>query len=217
MKASIRAICALILMVLATGVTAKAQTQILLGASTSGDVSFAPTGSGNVNMQFVSVQGAATGEGGLASISGTYSFTDASPSGVGLTLVSSTPPSALYDATGTIDFSITSGANLLLQGNMDLIDVDQVFSNLYTDSSVVGNVTITGGSDANLFLTSEAGTSGLTINLGGGVFLPTLSSSTTGSISNGFIDPTPEPASMLLFGTGLLAVAGILRRKRVPR
>lgn len=30
------------------------------------------------------------------------------------------------------------------------------------------------------------------------------------------IDPTPEPSSILLFGTGLLALMGILRRRRTP-
>ena len=32
-------------------------------------------------------------------------------------------------------------------------------------------------------------------------------------IGSGTVDPTPEPGSMVLFGTGLLALGGVLRRK----
>ena len=35
-------------------------------------------------------------------------------------------------------------------------------------------------------------------------------------ITPGVMTTTPEPASMLIFGSGALAVAGMLRRKRVP-
>ena len=60
-------------------------------------------------------------------------------------------------------------------------------------------------------------TSGLTVssfipNSGGILF----TSDITASGHSGIVAATPEPASMLLFGSGLLAIGTVVRRRRVP-
>jgi hypothetical protein len=45
------------------------------------------------------------------------------------------------------------------------------------------------------------------------IFLGTTTTATAGLPEGGAISPTPEVSSMLLFGTGMLVVGGILRRR----
>ena len=186
-----------------------AQTGLTLGSNSSGAVTFSAGGS---SMSVGSgIDGSVAGNGALSGVTGTYSITGGP---VALTLVSSVPSVfAEYNASGTFGFDVTSGATTLLKGTLSLVQLVQVFSTGVTNPTLDVDLTLTGGT---LTLPGEPfsndlGISQIMLNLSGLGFLPT-SSGGGARLSSGTIDPTPEPVSMLLFGSGLLAVGVFARR-----
>ena len=78
------------------------------------------------------------------------------------------------------------------------------------DSSTTATVTFNSLTNGGfIYLMGDGGTADLNVN---GTTSSTYS--TTGYASGGPITVAPEPKSMLLFGTGLLVIGGILRRRR---
>jgi len=195
---------------------ASAQTGIALSTSSTSGVSFTSTGGGNLSMG-AAVFGSAAGLGALLGDSGFYSLM--SPSPIALTLVPPTIPGVFadYTASGTLNFEVTTlmggGGTVLLKGTLTLVDLAQAFSTGMTNTSDALNLTITAGTLASFF-SGNTGIGKLTLNLGSLGFLPTLSSGST-KLGSATLDalPTPEPWSMLLFGTGLVLFGIVLRRR----
>jgi PEP-CTERM motif len=195
--------------------TASAQTGIALSTSSTSGISFTSTGSGNLSMG-AAVFGSAAGLGALLGDSGFYSLMSGAP--IALTLGPSLSPIfADYTASGTLNFDITTlpggAGSTLLKGTLTLVDLVQAFSTGMTNTSAILNLTITGGSLASSY-SGNTGIGQLTINLAGLGFLPSLSSGSA-KLGSATLDalPTPEPRSMLLFGTGLVLFGIVLRRR----
>jgi len=131
------------------------------------------------------------------------------------------PVFAEYTASGTLNFEITSmpgglGTDLL-SGTLKLVDLIQGATTGMTNTSGVADMTITGGSLKGDY-PGLTGISQLNINLKGLGFLPTFSGSQSTKLNGATLNalPTPEPWSMLLYGSGLVLIGFVLRRRLAP-
>jgi hypothetical protein len=197
--------------------TASAQTGIDLSTSSTSGVTFTPTGGGDLSMA-AAVFGSAAG---LGSLLGTTGFYTVSGAPVLLDLgANASPIFADYTASGTLNFEITSMpggmGTVLLKGTLSLVDLAQVSSTGMANTSAVLNLVITGGT-LQTFYAGNTGIGQLTIKLAGLGFLPSLGGAAATKLGSATLDalPTPEPWSMLLFGTGLV-LFGIILRRRLP-
>ncbi len=181
--------------------TADAQSTLTLGIRSSGTITFTAVGGGAVKMKVASESG--PGSLGTGVLVGGTSYTLVSGT-VLLTPIG--PPGGAYSASGTFVFELNSGT--LLTGTLSLGSVAQAGNGLLTFGT--GNLLITGGSVCSPGCPGPADVT-LTIKLTSALPLHTE----TGHIVAGFVDipATPEPSSMLLFGTGFLAFGAILRRR----
>lgn len=198
---------------------ASAQSSISLASPSSGTVTFtsATPGTGGTDMTMLlgscslggsCITGTASGTGALAS-SGFYKI-----SGEILGLFSTSTGN--WDAVGTLAFAYNSAADLVsgtnfLTGTLSLINLTQSGATGTFNTNLVANLTITDGSLMSVF-TAAGGIATVTITLPISS-LSTLVGSTTATTVTGVIFPTPEPGSMILLGSGLLAVGGFLRRR----
>ncbi|MGA8035520.1 MAG: PEP-CTERM sorting domain-containing protein [Candidatus Acidiferrales bacterium] len=162
---------------------------------TTGTITFTP-GAGTTDMTVTGITGTAIGTGSLSggtsySLSGNLVFTATGPQD--------------YAATGTLSFTVNGGS--LLTGTLSGVTAEQVgkllilTGNLSVSSGTSG---ITGGQVALVIdLPSATPLSGLT-----GAEMASL------SVGEGVGSVTPEPGTMVLFGSGILVFAGLVRRKR---
>jgi hypothetical protein len=198
--------------------TTNAQTGIALSTSSTSGITFMSTGGGNLSMA-AGVFGSAAGLGGLLGSTGFYTLSGAP---IALTLGPSLSPIfADYTASGTLNFEITSkpgglGTPLLL-GTLTLVDLVQITTTGTTNTSGVADLTLTGGSLESAY-PGKTGIAQLTINLAGLGFLPTLTGAKSTKLGGATLDalPTPEPWSMLLYGSGLVLIGFVLRRRLSP-
>lgn len=192
--------------------TAKAQTGISLGVSSTKGVTFTPVDATHDSMGLF-VSGTAAGQGALSGTTGFYTLMGGPAL---LTLAGIFPPFADYSASSTLSFVISSGpggtGTNFLTGTLSLLDLAQFFSTGMTNGPRVADITIVSGS-LQTFFPGSTGISQLTLDLSG-FFLPTLSSAKSASLS-GLLEalPTPEPLSMLLYGSGLVLMGIMLRRR----
>jgi hypothetical protein len=162
---------------------------------TTGSIAFSQSG-GNPEMVITTITGSATGTGVLA---GATSYTI---SGGPLTFTASGPND--YATTGTLSFEVNGGS--LLTGTLSGISLEQVGRLVI----LTGTLTMTGGSSG------LAGAQvGIIIDLPTGTSLSGLKGIEFGgfSVGEGLGTVTPEPSTMLLFGSGLLIFASVCRRK----
>lgn len=132
---------------------------------------------------------------------------------IGLTETS--PSSNFYTVSGgPLNLSVTGGAGSLT-GTVDLISFSQdTMSTSGTfDSSLLPNVHVTASS--GVLASSPTPIFVLSIHLEDNTLIDTSGDKifNTGGVGTLTLAPIPEPASMLLFGSGLLAVGGVLRRR----
>ncbi len=211
MKLNILQVCALACLLLLASVCFASPTQLILGNST-GDVLFSNVG-GTVDMSFTGCGGGCLeGFGYFGSVVGNYNITLAGSPTLG------SPTGGIYPVNmngSTIDFSwLSQDHSLFLDGTVTLDNV--------TDGTQYPR--FIGG----LFVTSTdlpGYTDGTYDNLDFIVYLgsnPSIDyvyghsgSSTQGYLSSGEVPPgtTPEPSSLVLMGSGILGLAGIIRRK----
>jgi hypothetical protein len=194
---------------------ASAQTGIALSTSSTSGLTFTGTGSGNVSLA-AGVMGSAAGLGGLLGTTGYYTLTGGP---IALSLSGALPPVAVYTASGLLNFDITSlpggGGTTLLKGTLQLVDLVQAFGTGTTNNLSTSDMVIASGTLAGDF-PGATGISKLTINLGS-LFLPSLPLNGAMSVKLGgaTLDalPTPEPWTMLLYGSGLILIGFVLRRR----
>jgi len=129
--------------------------------------------------------------------------------------------SVAQNGNNPIAFQFNSLADMtgtnFLSGNLQLLSLQQT-ANTSTGSfneNLTANLTGLGGSLANLFGPSGA-IGRINIEFTSSVDLATLGTAgATAYISASDITPTPEPSSIALLGSGLLAIGGYLRRRLV--
>jgi PEP-CTERM motif len=191
--------------------------QVILGVSETGDVVFTNTGGNNVTIGF----DGNCGEGGANCLAGTaYYGTTVGNYDMWIasgTPTLGTPTGFLYPVNmngAVIDFASTIGS-FTLDGTVDLTSV----SGGTQTPTFAGTLLITSSNLPGYGVGQQSGMD-FVVNLDGNPSLESvysgLSGSTSGYLSSGEVSPpptVPEPGSIALFGSGALAVAGVLRRK----
>jgi len=210
-------VCAAILLLF--GSSAMAQTQVTIGPSSTGTATF--TGSGCPAASCLTVNlGTFTGVadlviGGVSQTPGHYtldisSFTVTSGNG-GATFTPTSVP-----ATST--FSFTNGTDAF-SGTVNVTEIaDDTHSPRFVATLTITSCSGTGDFCTSLWPKPSVVSMDFTITLGSNPVLGSLwnntATTTSGKVSSGEVLPAPEPVSMLLFGSGLLAVGAALRRRK---
>lgn len=190
--------------------TAAAQSQITLSNSSGGPITFTGDGAGSVS---VSVTSDLTGQAFFGSDIGTYTLGTAS--------FNAGPVAAnLFPTSGTEAFSFSAADGDALTGTVtwnviqDNTATPKFFGTL--------NITTVAAGDAAFASTFSAGGANeidfITTPLSAGPTLDNVANfalTATAGVQSGAV-LAPEPGSMLLLGSGLLSVAGFLRRRLLP-
>jgi hypothetical protein len=169
---------------------------VTLSAPTTGTITFSGDCAGGLTMTVAGpLNGVAVS--GTGAFAGATSFT-LSGSPLAFTGVSGSPGD--FTSSGTLSFMLNSGT--LLTGTLSNITLTTLS---HEPNMVVLSGSLSVGGQVTLIVDVDTPLSGLM-----GSELGRLSSGEALSTS-----VTPEPGTMLLFGTGLLLVAGVLRRKLI--
>jgi hypothetical protein len=167
---------------------------VTLSAPTTGTITF----SGSSASLTMTVAGPLTGVAvsGTGAFAGATSFT-LSGSPLAFTGVSGSPGD--FTSSGTLSFALNSGS--LFTGTLSNITLTTI---THEPNMVILSGSLGGGGQLTLIIDVDTPLSGIT-----GTEFGTLSA------GEAFNTVTPEPGTMLLFGSGLLLVAGVLRRKLI--
>ncbi len=218
MRHFVRVVLAMASLLLLVTVAATAQTQITIGPSTGGSVEFTNEGVGTAAMSFLGSCGATAncigGDAYIGSSAGSYDMwiTGNNPL---LTATGSPDVFAVNMNGGTLNFSFSVGSSsfagtIQLTTLKDGTDAPQILGTLTVSSAT--------GIFAALWKAGNVVPLDMTISLQpGNPFVGTVVSggagSTTGTVSSGEIIAAPEPTSIALIGSGLLAVGTMLKRR----
>lgn len=213
MKKILVALSVLVGLTIAVSTATAATTEISLGGTNSNTLTFAGTGSGGWTLSFTPnpLGGSTTaGTGAWSSIpASTYSINQNGATITG-TEVGVTPDWTITQS-GALLFSIGS----LLSGNLQLLNLSQSGTVGSFNDNLAANLTVTGGSDASLV--GNNAILAIAIDFTSGTNLANIlaGQTLTGvSISSGELDQAPEPVSMVLVGSGLVLLGGVVRRRR---
>ncbi len=193
--------------------SALAQTQITIGASTNGTVEFTPSGSNSI-MSFTGSCGGSScvaGDAYIGSNVGTYEMwiTGNNP----ILSPSGTPNIYAVNMNGgTMNFSFSVGTSTFA-GTIQLTTLSNTSAPEFIGTLTVSSST---GIFAALWKAGSIVPLDFTISMSPGS--PSIGGTTvaTGTISSGEITggtPAPEPASIALIGSGLLAIGGFVKRR----
>ena len=188
-------------------VPAQAQTAINL-ILTSGAVTFTTISPGSTAMASFT----ATGPALQISPSATYDF---SLTGGPATLTQTTPGNFTVSSTPlTLTLTGTGGTTGALTGTVNLFDSAQSMNMVLFNNTNSPNLTVTSASGSLASFSGSKDSLALWIVLSAADPIDNLTGGSTKSlVGSALLMPTPEPTSMLLFGTGLLALGAILRRR----
>lgn len=206
-----------------SAISAYAQTDLNISPPASGQVTFQSGGANTVAMCTSTCTltnsagtGFVVGSGGSPVIldgSYTLSFNSAS-----LTL--SGTQFSVTGGTGTLTYTDTfgTGGSVTLALQLTLVrdgTPTPTLSGTYAVVSSTGNLTpLFSGENATGAFGLTLSLSGCTLeNIAKGTCFPLAPTSTGKVLSGDTLGATPEPSSMLLFGTGLLVAGAILRRR----
>ena len=167
---------------------------VTLSAPTTGTITF----SGDSASLTMTIAGPLNGVAlsGTGAFAGATSFT-VSGSPLAFTGVSGSPGD--FTSSGTLSFMLNGGT--LLTGTLSNITLTTLS---HEPNMVILSGSLSGGGQVTLIVDVDTPLSGLM-----GTELGALSA------GEAFNTVTPEPGTMLLFGSGLLLVAGVLRRKLI--
>jgi PEP-CTERM motif len=171
-------------------------SSVTLSAPTTGTISFSGDGSGSLTM---TVAGPLNG----IALSGTGVFGGATSftlSGSPLTFMAVSGSPGDFTSSGTLGFALNGGS--LFTGTLSNITLTTI---PHEKNMVILSGDLTGGGQVTLVIDVDVPLSGLM-----GHELGTLSAGEAFDTA-----VTPEPSTMLLFGSGLLLVAGVLRRRHI--
>jgi len=165
----------------------------------------------------------ASGSGGASGTSGYYQLLG----GGAITLTNVSGDNWTVSEGSVLDFCFSSGqacsGTVFLKGTMHLLTFTQNGNNGSFNVNLSNNLTLDSpaGSLGSYFTNPSVIT--LTVTGFGEIDLQSLlsqssSDTLTGiSVSSGLVDPTPEPGTIALFGSGLLGMAGFARRRLLKR
>jgi PEP-CTERM motif len=196
MRKAVSLLAVMILAVALSAVTVRASDSgVTLSAPTTGTITF----SGDSSSLTMTVAGPLNGLAlsGTGSFAGATSFT-LSGSPLAFTGISGSPGD--FTSTGTLSFALNGGA--LLTGTLSNITLTTLKQD---PNMVILSGDLSGHGQVTLIIDVDTPLSGLM-----GTELGTLSAGEAFSTT-----VTPEPGTMLLFGSGLLLVAGVLRRRLI--
>jgi hypothetical protein len=196
--------------------TASAQTQVSLGPTANGSIAFTGN-SGNVSINLGSCSSGTCTLHGLSTIlpplpAGPDSYTIVQTGAIGLA------SNGTVTQANPISFSYNSGTGLTLTGTLQLVNFIQVGASGLFNDNLLANLSNLGGNLASTF-TSQGGPNAVTsitivVQSGANVFnLFSTNGTAFAHISTGAIVPAPESSTLVLFGTGLLAVGFLLWRR----
>jgi hypothetical protein len=194
MRNPILTIIVLTLAIALTSMTATASTStVTLSAPTTGTITFA----GNGGSPLMTVTGPLNGVAfdGTGAFAGATSFT---LSGSVVFTVTPGDPDG-YAGTGTLNFATNNG----FTGTLSNITLDQAGQRAYLTATLNGQT-------VSMIIDLPFGTPISKLKGPHSTELGTFSAGEGGTTS-----VTPEPGTMLLFGSGLLLVAGVLRRRLI--
>lgn len=218
MRYFVRVVLAMASLLFLLPVAAAAQTQITIGPGTGGSVEFTNEGTGTAAMSFLGSCGAGAhciqGDAYIGTSAGRYDMwiTGNNPL---LTTTASPDVFAVNMNGGTLNFNFSVGSSTFT-GTIQLT----ILKDGTSAPEVLGTLTVSSatGVFAALWKAGNIVPLDMTFSLPpGNPFVGTVvnggAGSTNGTVSSGEIIAAPEPTSIALIGSGLLAIGTMLKRR----